>query len=60
MVREILNEPVFPYIKSKEEIEFEKRMMKRKNAIGSFRRMQLEYFKESLMQNIQSQKVEPV
>ena len=38
-MKEIFLEPVAPFIKSKEEIEYEKRVAKRAKTLNSFKRM---------------------
>jgi len=45
--KEILNEPLYPFIKSLQEIEYEKRL-KKKQKVKTFKRMKLEVFKEEL------------
>ena len=47
-MRELLVEPLFPFIKSKDELEYEQRIKKRNIAIGGFKRMQLDVFKKTL------------
>lgn len=46
-----MTEPIYPYIKSKEEIEYEKRILLRRSNITSIKRMKLEQFKKSLENN---------
>eukprot|EP00347_Sterkiella_histriomuscorum_P002659 403367294 len=45
---ELMTEPVYPFIKSKEEIEYEKRIQQRKTNIKQIKRMKLDQFKQSL------------
>ena len=54
MAREIMKEPLYPFIKSNEEIEYEKRISKRRMGMLMMRRMQLDVFKKSIEDQMQS------
>lgn len=47
-MKEILKEPIYPYVKSQQEIDYEKKVTKLTNAQFSFKRMRLTSFKNAL------------
>lgn len=54
IIREILTEPIFPFIKSPEELECDKRIQKRLHTVNRFKRMQLEVFKSTILDSMDS------